>query len=50
MAAVFNPVILILSAFSAGFVLLLSEFPTFALYGLITCVIAILTELSVPKF
>ena len=49
-AAVFNHVILILSAFSAGFVLLLSEFPTFALYGLITCVIAILTELSAPKF
>lgn len=48
-AAVFNPVILVLSAFSAGFVLLLSEFPTFALYSLITCVIAILTELSAPR-
>jgi len=49
MAAVFNPVILILSAFSAVFVLMLPEFPTFALYGFIICVIVILTELSAPK-
>ena len=49
MAAVFNPVILILSAFFTIFVLMLPEFPTFALYGLIICVIVILTELSAPK-
>jgi hypothetical protein len=50
MAAVFDPMILILSALSTVFVLLLSEFPTFALYGLITCVIVMLTELSASKF
>jgi hypothetical protein len=50
MPAVFDPMILILSALSTVFVLLLSEFPTFALYGLITCVIVMLTELSASKF
>ena len=50
MAAVFDPVILIVSAFSTVFVLMLSEFPTFALYGLITCVIVMLTELQHQSF
>ena len=50
MAAVFDPVILTLSAFSLGFLLLLSEFPTFALYGLIICIVTMLSELLAPKY
>lgn len=49
MAAVFNPVILTLTAFSTGFVLLLSEFPTFAFYGLVICIVAMVSELLTPN-
>jgi len=49
MAAVFNPVILTLTAFSIGFLLLLSVFPTFAFYGLIICIVTLVSELFSPK-
>ena len=44
-----DPVILSLGAFSAGFAALLPVFPIFAFYGLITCLIVMLTELLEPK-
>ncbi len=50
MAAVSDPVILTLSAFSIVFLLLLSDFPTFAFYGLIICIITMVSELLSPKF
>ena len=50
MAAVFDPVILTLSAFSIGFLLLLSVFPSFAFYGLVVCIVTMLSELFAAKF
>ena len=49
-SAVFDPVILTLTAFSIGFLLLLSVFPTFAFYGLIICIVTMVSELLSPKF
>jgi hypothetical protein len=50
MTAVFDPVILTLTAFSIGFLLLLSVFPTFAFYGLIICIVTMVSELLSPKY
>jgi len=38
-----------MGVFSAGFVVLLPVFPMLTLYGLITCLIVILTELFETK-
>jgi len=48
-ARALDHVILSLGAFSAGFAALLPVFPIFAFYGLITCLIVMLTELLEPK-
>src|SRR5690349_5868577 len=44
-----DPGILTMGVFSAGFVVLLPVFPMLTLYGLITCLIVILTELFETK-
>ena len=44
-----DPRILIIGVFSAGFVVLLPLFPMITFYGLITCLIVMLTELFEPK-
>jgi hypothetical protein len=41
--------ILTMGVFSAGFVALLPVFPMLTFYGLITCLIVVLTELFEPK-
>jgi len=38
-----------IGVFSAGFIVLLPLFPMITIYGLITCLIVMLTELFEPK-